>query len=178
VGYEKGPALAPGLSICIIHQRTSVFVLKGLLTFFNIQSTISCSIIKLKGILMPFASQYVAPILKKDIGVGTLVWYKGLTSRGSWDCPAVVYRVSPKRRNFRVMSLDDMVKQNQDYRLDPHGGEYSSSSRHNMRLASVAEVDTYLLEHLSGATAAQIITEVQMHAAAGEVRLGPLDKVI
>ena len=111
---------------------------------------------------MPFATGHaVAPIEKKDIGVGTLVWYKGHTSRASWDCPAVMYDVSPMHRNFRLMSLDDMVEQNQVYRLDFSSSELSPSSRHNMRLASIAEVDDYLAEHSLGKTAVQIIAAVQ-----------------
>jgi hypothetical protein len=107
-----------------------------------------------------FATEHSAPLLLKDIGVGTLLWYKGFTSGGSWDCPAIIYRVSPKVRTFHVISLDDMRVQPLEYEVELNEG--SPDSRRNMRLASVAEVDTYLREHGSKQTAYEIIATVHM----------------
>jgi hypothetical protein len=111
-----------------------------------------------------FKTNHPAPVQSEDIGVGTLLWYKGFTSQGSWDCPAIIYRTSPKCRNFYVMSLDDMREQHQQYEIDLSDNPHSPNSCQNMRLASVAEVDAYLVSCGSTKTAAQIISEVQAAA--------------
>ena len=99
----------------------------------------------------------VAPVQTKDVGVGTLIWYHGRTSLGQWNCPAVICRV--RGSAFYVMSLDDMREQSQDYWTEIT--EHTPDSRRNMRLASVAEVDAYLVQRGSEKTAAQIIAQVQ-----------------
>ena len=105
-----------------------------------------------------FAVSNMAPVLEKDVGVGTLLWYKGFTSRGPWDCPAIIYRVTADKKFFYVMSLDDMRKQDVCY--DAVVNDHSPDSRKDMRLASVAEVDVYLKVH-QRITAQQDIAEVQ-----------------
>lgn len=112
-----------------------------------------------------FAYKYAAPVQKKDVAVGTLVWYKGFTSRGAWNCPGVIYRTSPKCQNYYVMSLDDMREQHQPYKVDLSDDPHSPNSRHNIRIASVAEVDAYLAGRDLKKTVAQIIAEVQAAAA-------------
>lgn len=106
-----------------------------------------------------FSTKNISALEQKDVGIGTLVWYKGFTSQSSWDCPAVIYHVSRDRKSFQVMSLDDMRRQDQEYDVDM--SERSPNSRSNMRIASVAEVDAYLKARKSGKTARDIIAEVQ-----------------
>ena len=97
------------------------------------------------------------PLKPEDIGVGTLIWYSGSTSQGTWDCPAVIYRVV--HGVFFVMSLDDMRKQLQPYGIVP--SERAVTSRLTMRVASIAEVDAYLAKQGSTKRAVKIILEVQ-----------------
>ena len=104
-----------------------------------------------------FDSGHSAPVQAKDVGVGTLIWYKGFTSMGDWDCPAVIYKT--EEDGFYVMSLDDMKEQRQKYEIEE--SQYSPSSRKNMRLASTAEVDAYLASSKSRLNAKKIISRVQ-----------------
>lgn len=107
-----------------------------------------------------FETDHHAPLQSKDVGVGTLLWYKGFTSRGPWDCPAIIYNVDKNHRTFQVMSLDDMRQQDQVYAPNANLKEPYGSQK-NMRLASVAEVDAYLVANNMNKKAFQIIAEVQ-----------------
>ena len=96
------------------------------------------------------------PLKPEDIAVGTLIWYRGRTSHGEWDCPAIIYKVDEV---FYIMSLDDMREQEQPY--DVLADVFSPTSRTTMRVASIAEVDAYLANRGSKMRAAQIILKVQ-----------------
>ncbi len=109
-----------------------------------------------------FKTRSKAFIQKKDVGVGTIVWYKGFTSTGAWDCPAVIYKVIGKHK-FCLISLDDMGKQHQEYQAISLGALCFDSNK-DMRLASIAEVDAYLSKKKSKFRAADIITIVQLAA--------------
>jgi len=84
------------------------------------------------------------PLLQEHIQEGRLLWYWGFTSTGSWNCPAIITRVSKRLRGFRVRSLDDMREQRQWHPFSCR--ESSPTSRQTMRLASDEEVRNYLID--------------------------------
>ncbi|MDR3548524.1 MAG: hypothetical protein P4M11_09720 [Candidatus Pacebacteria bacterium] len=88
------------------------------------------------------------PVTKEHVKVGTLIWYSGRTSMFEWDCPAVITQVYPRKRTFKVRSLDDMREQDQEYNFDPNDG--APDSRLSMRLSNPAEVAAYLKERHVG----------------------------
>lgn len=104
-----------------------------------------------------FDSGPSAPVQRKDVGIGTLIWYKGFTSMGSWDCPAVIFNIC--KVGFYIMSLDDMMRQHQLYTIEV--APNSPPSRIHMRLASIAEVDSYLAGRKNKENAQQIVAHVQ-----------------
>lgn len=82
------------------------------------------------------------PLLPEHVKVDRLLWYSGMTSTFSWDCPAVITQVDPERKLFRVRSLDDMIEQRQEYPFE-NSSEYADS-RGSMRLATSEEVRAYV----------------------------------
>lgn len=82
------------------------------------------------------------PLLPEHVEVGRLIWYTGMTSTFSWDCPAIITWVDEKRKLFRVRSLDDMREQTQEYPFR-NRSEYADS-RGSMRLTTPEDVDAYL----------------------------------
>ncbi len=81
------------------------------------------------------------PLRPEHIEVGRLLWYSGITSTSSWDCPAVITQIDEKGR-FRVRSLDDMREQDQWY--EANCTKHTPSSRQSMRLVEVETIRTYL----------------------------------
>lgn len=94
------------------------------------------------------------PLLPEHVKVGRLLWYSGITSTSSWDCPAVITQVNLERKFFRVRSLDDMIEQREEYPFE-NDSEYADS-RGSMRLATSEEVRAYVAyqrEHLEARVA-------------------------
>ena len=61
---------------------------------------------------------------------GSLIYYEGRTSMWEWSCPAVIIDVNNEKRTFRVISLDDMREQKQEYDFDVR--EHTPDSRCSM----------------------------------------------
>lgn len=117
------------------------------------------------------------PLLAEHIKVGTLLWYNGFTSGGSWDCPAVITttRIDTKNKHFKVRSLDDMIEQNQWYEFtaSEHSREHS---RNTMRLASKEEVRNYL--ELQQKKLEESVTDAKNDLADTESRLDHFKQIL
>ena len=88
------------------------------------------------------------PLEPENIKRGVFIWHDGMSSACKWDCPAMIAEVNPGRREFRVLSLDDMKVHETDYDfvLDAR----ARGSRKTMRIATSEEVKTYLANRLTG----------------------------
>ncbi len=104
------------------------------------------------------------PVTKEHIKVGALIWYSGRTSQFYWSCPAVITKVYPRRRTFKVRSLDDMREQDQEYNFDPNDG--APDSRLSMRLSNSAEVAAYLKERHVGSK--ESVTDAERRLASAK----------
>lgn len=111
----------------------------------------------------------VTKLTKKDVKIGTLLWYKGATTMSNWNCPAMIVWISSNGSQFRVRAFDDMHVQEQTYETDPKRD--SSDSRMSMRLASIEEVREYLTTQIAKHINAVAEAEAAVRAAKAELRV-------
>ena len=95
---------------------------------------------------------------KRDIGIGTLVWYQSDSTFDIGNCPGVITRLDPVSwKVFGVLLYAKTATHHLNW--DPRSDVPSWPYERKLRLASVAEVDAYLLS--LGKTAVDIITLAQ-----------------
>jgi hypothetical protein len=101
-----------------------------------------------------------APLLPlKDACVGTLLWVNDKIGNILRDCPAVISRVDAGGSSFQITTLDDMCESTEKFFTDLQPELHPWQGK--IRLASVAEVDTYLEFQGSSRRTLQIIAKVQ-----------------
>lgn len=76
----------------------------------------------------------------EDIRLGLVIWHEGFTAVGSFSHPAVICSVDQDKQEFRVMSLENMMRLDTAYRFERTGPK----ARLSMRIPFADEVVAYL----------------------------------